>query len=148
MTKIKYKNIDLKVDFKKALMFGKPSMLIDRLLLYEPDKKVVVQKYLTGKEPFFKGHFPGNPVMPGHMIAETMVQACTLFFGMPGEERKGKFIYLASSKLRFFNAVKPKDKMIITAYPVRMFSRAGIFKADAYVKKKLVATGQFTAAMG
>lgn len=137
-----------KVDVKKILPFKSSFLLIDEILFYKPGQKVVAQKYLTGKEWYIKGHFPNNPLMPGHLIAESMAQACALFFEKIAKRKKRRIFYLASSKVRFFRAVRPKDTLIITAYPIRMFSRAGIFKTEARVKNNLVAKGEFTLASG
>ena len=134
------------VNLKKVLPFRSPFLLIDKLLSYKQDKEIVAEKRVTGKEWFLKGHFPGNPVMPGHLIAEAMAQTCALFFKNMVEGDKDKIFYLASSKIRFFRIVKPKDRMIIRAYPVRLFSRAGIFKAEVHVKNKLAAKGEFSIA--
>ncbi len=136
----------VQIDLKKVLPFRSPFLLIDRILSYKLDRKIVTQKYVTGKEWFLKGHFPGNPVMPGHLIAEAMAQTCALFFKKIAEEKKEKIFYLSSSKRRFFKVVTPKDRLIITARPVRMFSSAGIFKGEARVRNKLVAKGEFTIA--
>ena len=134
------------INIKKVLPFKRPFLLIDKMLSYQPYKKIVTQKYVTGKEWFLKGHFPGRPVMPGHLIAEAMAQTCALFFKRIAEEKKEKIFYLASSKTRFFKVVTPKDRLIITVRPVRMFSSAGIFKGEVRVRNKLVAKGEFTIA--
>lgn len=134
------------INLRKVLPFRSPFLLIDKMLRYKQDKEIVTEKYITGKEWFLKGHFPGNPVMPGHLIAEAMAQTCALFFKKAVEEKENKIFYLAASKTRFFRIAKPKDKLIIKAYPVRMFLKAGIFKAETYVKNKLVAKGEFSIA--
>ena len=134
------------IDLKKVLPYRNPFLLIDKMLSYKPDKEIVTQKYVTGKEWFLRGHYPGNPVMPGHIIAEAMVQTCALFFKKYIKDKKNINFYLAASKLRFFRIVRPKDKMIIKAHPVRIFSKAGIFKVEVHVKNKLAAKGEFSIA--
>lgn len=134
------------INLKKVLPFRSHFLLIDKMIDYDQDKEIITEKYVTGREWFFKGHFPGNPVMPGHMIAEAMAQTCALFFKKAAEEGRGRVFYLASSKTRFFRIVKPKDTMVIKARLIRMFSMAGIFKAEAYVKNKLAAKGEFSIA--
>ena len=144
MSTPKYKA--LKVDLSRILPFKEPFLLIDELLVYEPGKRIVARKYLTGRESFLRGHFPGNPIMPGHLIAEAMAQTSGLFFEKIARETNNTDFYLTSTKVRFFKNVKPKSELIITACPVRMFSNAGIFKAAAHVNNKLVARGELSIA--
>jgi len=143
------KEVDPKeIDLAEILPFRDPFLFLDKLISYDLDsKKLVAEKRITGKEWFFKGHFPGNPIMPGHIIAEAMVQAGSLLFGQLGEKVKNKIFYLSSSKIRFYRVVKPKDVLRITAYPVKVISYAGIVKSEVYVGKELVAKGEFTLAL-
>jgi len=133
-------------EIKKILPFREPFLLIDRILEYDENKKIVASKRITGKELFLKGHFPGYPVMPGHLIAEAIVQTCALFFKREYHSKKKMAYFLASSKARFLGQVRPNDTMIITARPVKMVSFAGIFKGEARVKGKVVARGEFSVA--
>lgn len=137
-----------KKDLKNLLPFKDPFLLIDEVISYVPGKKIVAKKHLTGKEWFLKGHFPGNPIMPGHMIAESMAQTCSLLFAKSGhEEVKDKTFFLASSKARFIKVVRPGDKLVITAHPVKVVSSAAIVKAEVHVRNKLVAKGEFSVAI-
>lgn len=135
------------VDAKRLLPYGSNFLLIDKILVYEPEYKIVTQKYIAGNEWYVKNVYPGNPIMPGHMTGEAMLQTCALFLANIDAEGKDRMIYLASSKARFLRIVKPKDTLIITAYPTRILSGKGIFKAEARVKDELVARGQFTLAV-
>lgn len=138
----------LKVNLDKILPFRDPFLLVDELIHYEPEKKVITRKRLTGKEWFLKGHFPGNPIMPGHLIAESMIQTCSLLFGKFGYDKvKDKAFYLAATKARYFSIVRPGDLITITAYPVKVFSMAGIVRAEAYVRRKLIAKAEFSVAL-
>ena len=135
-----------KEEIKNAIPFRGEFCLIDKVLEYEEGKKVVASKYLSGKEWFLKGHFPGYPVMPGHLIAEAIVQTCALFFKRQYHSGKKMAYFLASSKVRFLGQVRPKDTMIITARPLKLVSFAGIFEGEACVNSKIVAKGQFSVA--
>jgi 3-hydroxyacyl-[acyl-carrier-protein] dehydratase len=132
------------VDVKSLLPYGSDFLLIDKILLYEPEHKIVTQKYVIEDEWFIKEHYPDNPIMPGHLTAEAMLQSCALFFESIDGEGKDRIIYLTSSKTRFFRVVRPNNKLIITAYPIKILSDTGIFRADAHVENELVAKGQFT----
>lgn len=136
-----------KIDLKKIFPLNPDFLFIDRVVSYDPKKKIVAKKYLTGKEWFFQGHFPNHPVMPGSLITEAMVQTGALFFKKLKQNNKDKIFYLVSSKVRFLKSIKPKDTLTVIAQPVKIFSKAGIFKAEARIRNKLVAKGEFTAAI-
>jgi 3-hydroxyacyl-[acyl-carrier-protein] dehydratase len=137
MAAISRKEISSILPFKGILR------LIDKVLLYEEKVKIVACRHIASKELFFKGHFPGYPVMPGHLIAEAMAQTCALFFkGHHLSENKTAY-FLSFSKVRFTGQVRPHDDLIITAVPVKMISYGGIFKATVKVKSRTVARGEF-----
>ncbi len=127
----------------KELPFKDPFLFIDRIVEFSPSKKVVAKKKLTGKEWFFKGHFPGNPVMPGHLIAEAMGQA-SVFLYADRFNRNSK-VYLVGSKCRFFSIAKPGDTLTLKAFPVKILSTAAIVKTEAYVRNRLISKGEFAA---
>ena len=135
-----------KKEIKRILPFREPFLLIDEVLKYKEGKEIVASKYLTGKEAFLKGHFPGYPVMPGHLMAEAMAQASALFFEKHHRSGKQMAYFLASSKVRFLGQVRPGDTMIITATPIKLISYAGILRCVARVKKRIVARGEFSVA--
>jgi len=137
MTAISDKEIKTVLPFKGVLR------LIDEVLEYEEKTKVVASRRISSSETFFNGHFPGYPVMPGHLIAEAMAQACALFFKEQHLSKRKIAYFLTSSKTRFMGQVRPGDVLIITANPVKMISYAGIFRARAEVKSRVVARGEF-----
>jgi beta-hydroxyacyl-ACP dehydratase FabZ len=92
-----------------------PFLLLDRILEVEPGKRAVGLKNVTINEPFFPGHFPGNPVMPGVLIVEAMAQTgAMLLFHDREEELQGKYIYLAGvDGARFRRPVVPGDQLLL-----------------------------------
>ena len=90
-----------------------PFLLVDRILEVEPGKRVVGIKNVTINEPFFPGHFPGNPVMPGVLIVEAMAQTgAMLILTDHAEEMAGKYVYLAGiDDARFRRPVVPGDQL-------------------------------------
>lgn len=92
-----------------------PFLLIDRVLELDPDRRIVALKNVTINEPFFCGHFPGAPVMPGVLIVEAMAQAgaVLLLQGMP--DRASKLVYFTGiDKARFRRPVVPGDQLRLT----------------------------------
>lgn len=123
-----------------------PFLLVDKILEQE-ENKIVGIKNVTINEPFFQGHFPGNPVMPGVLIIEAMAQtAGVLMFSK--KENRGKIPLLAGvDKARFKKPVYPGDQLKMKVEIVKMVRGIGKAKAEAYVEDYLVASTEllFTA---
>ena len=122
-----------------------PFLLIDRVLSMEPDKSIVALKNVTINEPFFPGHYPHYPVMPGVLIIEAMAQASALLsFKSMGAKSDEKSVYYFAGidGARFRQPVVPGDQLIIKATLVR--SMRGLFKfsATAEVAGQLVAEAE------
>ncbi|UCC99260.1 MAG: beta-hydroxyacyl-ACP dehydratase [Phycisphaerales bacterium] len=135
-----------KIDIEQLLPYKSKFLMIDRVVLYEPNRKIVTQKHITGAEWYITDHYPQDPMMPGHITAEVMVQTCALLFRAIYEKRKDATVYLTSSRTRFFSVVRPEDRIITTAQPIRVTTGAAIFRAEARVRGELAARGQFTLA--
>ena len=125
-----------------------PFLLIDKILEVEEGKKIVAQKNVTMNEPFFQGHFPIEPVMPGVLIIEAMAQAgAVAILSMP--EYKGKIAYFgAIDKAKFRAKVVPGDVLRLEVEIVKLKSAAGIGKGVAFADGKKVCEAEFTFMMG
>ena len=125
-----------------------PFLLIDMVEELEPGKRVVAKKCVTYNEPFFQGHFPGNPVMPGVLICEALAQAgAVAILGL--DENKGKTAYFASmDKVKFKKKVLPGDVLMLEVELVKIKGPFGIAKAKATVDSKVAVSGEFTFALG
>ena len=123
-----------------------PFLLVDRILEQE-ENKIVGVKNVSINEPFFQGHFPGHPVMPGVLIIEAMAQVGgVLMFSK--EENKGKVpLFAGIDRARFKKQVYPGDQLIIKVEILKMVRGIGKAKAEAYVDDNLVASAElmFTA---
>ena len=123
-----------------------PFLLVDKILEQE-ENKIVGVKNVTINEPFFQGHFPGHPIMPGVLIIEAMAQTGgVLIFSK--EENKGKIpLFAAIDKARFKKPVYPGDQLIIKVEILKMLRGVAKAKAEAYVGGNLVAKAElmFTA---
>ncbi|NLL42516.1 MAG: 3-hydroxyacyl-ACP dehydratase FabZ [Firmicutes bacterium] len=123
-----------------------PFLMVDRVLEQEEGQRVVAVKNVTINEPFFQGHYPQTPVMPGVMIVEAMAQVGGLAVGgVPGSDLLP--LLAAIEKVRFREVVKPGDQLVITATVQAV--RAGVVKvkAEATVDEKVAAEGQLTFAL-
>ena len=123
-----------------------PFLLVDKILEQE-ENKIVGVKNVTINEPFFQGHFPVHPVMPGVLIIEAMAQVGgVLMFSK--DENKGKIpLFAGIDKARFKKPVRPGDQLIIKVEILKMKRGIGKAKAEAYVDDNLVAEAEllFTA---
>ena len=125
-----------------------PFLLVDKILEQE-ENKIVGVKNVTINEPFFQGHFPGHPIMPGVLIIEAMAQTGgVLIFSKDKEANKGKIpLFAAIDKAKFKKPVYPGDQLIIKVEILKMLRGVTKAKAEAYVDGVLVAKAElmFTA---
>jgi 3-hydroxyacyl-[acyl-carrier-protein] dehydratase len=124
-----------------------PFLLIDRLVDIVPNESAVGVKNVTINEPFFQGHFPTRPIMPGVLIVEAMAQAagCLVVHSM-GLKGKNRLVYFMSiENARFRKPVVPGDQLRV--YVVRERNRANVwrFRGEAKVDGSLVAEATYTA---
>jgi len=141
------------LDIKKILEIlpqRYPFVMIDRILDYEEDKYIVGIKNVTINEPFFQGHFPGEPVMPGVMILEGMAQigALLAYISMPEAIGK-KLVYFAGlDNVRFRKMVRPGDQIVFKVEAIRMKPKLSKMTAKAYVDDQLAAEAELMATFG
>ncbi|AZT89876.1 3-hydroxyacyl-ACP dehydratase FabZ [Caldicellulosiruptor changbaiensis] len=119
-----------------------PFLLVDRIIEIEEGKKAKGIKNVTINEPFFQGHFPGNPVMPGVLIVEAMAQVGAVAI-LSKEEFKGKTPFFAGiDKVRFKKVVRPGDVLLIETELISLKGYIGKAKATAYVEDEIVCEGE------
>lgn len=125
-----------------------PFLLIDRVEELEAGKRAVAKKNVTINEPFFQGHFPGEPVMPGVLILEALAQAgAVALLSMP--EFKGKTAYFGGiDKAKFRRKVVPGDTLTLEVELIKVKAVAGVGKAVAYVDGKKACEAELTFMIG
>ena len=134
----------------KQLPHRYPFLLVDRVLELNKGKNIKALKNITINEPFFEGHFPNRPVMPGVLMIEALAQAAALlaFDALDAAPNDQMIYYFAGiDAARFKRPVEPGDQLILEAELVRM--KAGIFKfkARALVDGGLAVEAELTCAM-
>ncbi len=127
-----------------------PFLMIDRILELVPGEKVIALKNVTINEPFFQGHFPGNPIMPGVLIIEAMGQAGAVLAAesLP-EKQQGSLIYFMSmDKVKFRQPVVPGDQLMLELKFLKQ--RAKVFKmfGTALVDGKRAVEAELMASFG
>lgn len=127
-------------EIMKILPHRHPFLLVDRVTELEPGKRIVGIKNVSINEPFFPGHFPGHPVMPGVLIIEAMAQvACILAIVSSDESVRSKVTYFAGiDNARFRRPVLPGDQLRFEIVATGCKRGIWIFDAKAFVDGKLV----------
>jgi 3-hydroxyacyl-[acyl-carrier-protein] dehydratase len=137
-------------DILNMLPHGYPFLLVDRIIEMEPGKRVVGIKNVTYNEPFFPGHFPGRPIMPGVLIVESMAQTAgvLVFNSLPIEDHKKPVYFLGIDNVRFRKPVIPGDQLRLELEITRHRQSIWGFKGKAFVDGKLVAEADLLAMIG
>ena len=140
------KELDVEA-IKKILPHREPFLLVDRIVELSRDRAVGV-KSVRSEEPYFQGHFPGNPVMPGVLIVEAIAQVTgVLLLARP--ENLGKFGYVASlNNVKFRELVRPGDELRLEVMPVREKKRFISAVGKATVREKVVCEAELLLALG
>jgi beta-hydroxyacyl-ACP dehydratase FabZ len=127
-----------------------PFLLIDRVIELVKEQRIVALKNVTINEPFFQGHFPRTPIMPGVLIVEAMGQAGGILVSQSlPKEKQGKVIYfMGFDKVRFRKPVVPGDQLILELEMLKLRSRAVKMAGVAKVDGNMVAEATLMAAYG
>jgi 3-hydroxyacyl-[acyl-carrier-protein] dehydratase len=125
-----------------------PFLLIDRIVEFEPGKRVVAIKNVTINEPFFQGHFPELPIMPGVLVVEAMAQAGAIIMMEAIPDRKSKLaVFSGIERAKFRRSVTPGDQLRIEVDVLSIRPRAGRMEGKAYVDGKLACEATLTCMM-
>ena len=125
-----------------------PFLLLDRVLEIDPGKRVVALKNVTYNEPFFPGHFPGEPIMPGVLIIEAMAQAGAVLLLHDMADRDDKLVFFTGiDKARFRRTVVPGDQLRLTVEILKSRPTACKLRGIAEVDGRKVAEAEIMSAL-
>ena len=134
-------------DIMKILPHRPPMLLVDRIIEIDPFKSATGIKNVTMNEPFFVGHFPDHPIMPGVLILEAMAQVGGVAMLYP-EENRGKIaMFGGMENIKFKRPVVPGDQLVTKSHIVRVRGDFGMLHCDGYVDGQLAASADFKFAM-
>ena len=137
-------------EIQKILPHRYPFLLVDRITSLEKGKRVEGLKNVTINEPFFQGHFPGRPIMPGVLIAEAMAQVGGILALLATPENLGNpsIFLMGLDKVRFRHPAVPGDQLRLEVETVRGGKKFWKMHGQAFVGDILVAEGEMMAAVG
>ena len=127
-----------------------PFLLVDRVVELVKDQRIIALKNVTLNEPFFQGHFPDTPIMPGVLIVEAMGQAggMLVFQSLPPEARGKPIYFMGFDGVRFRKPVVPGDQLFLELEMLKIRSKAVKMAGIAKVDGKVVAEAKLMAAYG
>ncbi len=137
-------------DIMQYLPHRYPFIMIDRVLELEPGQRIVTLKNVTINEPYFQGHFPDDPIMPGVLILEAMAQSAGVltYESLPEDRREVLIYFMAIEKAKFRRMVVPGDQLRFEIEILKLKRKAVKGAGKAYVENQLVAEAEMMASIG
>lgn len=136
-----------KEEIKNIITQRDPFLMIDEVEEYVPGESAIAYKNVNEQEWYFKGHFPGNPIMPGVLIAESLAQTGAVAI-LSMDENKGKnALFGGIDKMKFKRKVVPGDRLKLEVKIIKRKGPIGVGEAIATVDEKIVAKGELTFAL-
>ncbi|MBN1848385.1 MAG: 3-hydroxyacyl-ACP dehydratase FabZ [Deltaproteobacteria bacterium] len=138
-------------DIIKIIPHRYPFLLVDKITELEPGKKIRGIKNVTANEPFFQGHYPGKPIMPGVLIIEAMAQVGGILARLSvsgAMEKEGDIFFMAIDKVKFRRPIVPGDQIIFELEPIRTGSKVWKLSGEAFVDDMMVAEAELMATIG
>ena len=136
-----------KEQIKEIIPQRDPFLMIDEVEEYTPGESAIAYKNVSEHEYYFKGHFPGNPIMPGVLIVESLAQTGAVAILSMGENKGKNALFGGIDKLRFKRQVVPGDRLKLEVRIIKKKGPIGIGEAIATVDGKVAAKGELTFAI-
>jgi len=136
------------VQIQQSLPHRYPFLLVDRIIEFEPRKRIVGIKNVTLNDPFFQGHFPGAPVMPGVLVVEAMAQTAGVLMYHEVADRSSKLVFFTGiDRAKFRRPVLPGDTLRMELTVLKLKSRYVRMWGEAFVDGQLVAEAEITSSL-
>jgi 3-hydroxyacyl-[acyl-carrier-protein] dehydratase len=130
-----------------------PFLFVDRVVRFQADRLIETERTIAPDEPWFAGHFPGTPIMPGVLVADALAQTSGLLWGFSKKAagaavaQEPEIFFLAAVNLKFINPAHPGDLLEMRATNDRRFGNLFSYTVEAAVGRNLIAKGALTLAM-
>jgi 3-hydroxyacyl-[acyl-carrier-protein] dehydratase len=140
-------------DILKILPHRPPFLFVDSVKRMLPEKQIVALRAIRADEPYFAGHFPQKPIMPGVLVVDGLAQTAGLLWGFSKQVRLGavsktpEIFYLASANVKFVTPAYPGETLEMTATADRHFGSLFTYSVEALSGRKVVSKGSLTLAM-
>lgn len=127
-----------------------PFVLVDRVLELVAEDRILALKNVTINEPFFQGHFPGNPIMPGVLILEALAQAGGIlcFKSLPQQAPGSSVLFMGMDKVKFRKPVTPGDQLILDVHLIKLRGKVAKMSGMAKVNENTVTEAELLASFG
>ena len=136
-----------KEEIKNIIPQRDPFLMIDEVEKYVPGESAIAYKNVNEQEWYFKGHFPGNPIMPGVLITESLAQTGAVAILSMNENKGKNALFGGIDKMKFKRKVVPGDRLKLEVKIIKRKGPIGIGEAIATVDEKIVAKGELTFAL-
>ena len=136
-----------KEEIKNIIPQRDPFLMIDEVEEYVPGESAIAYKNVTAQEWYFKGHFPGNPIMPGVLIAESLAQTGAVAILSMNENKGKNALFGGIDKMKFKKMVLPGDRLKLEVRIIKRKGPIGVGEAIATVNENIVAKGELTFAL-
>ena len=136
-----------KEEIKNIIPQRDPFLMIDEVEEYVPGESAIAYKNVNEQEWYFKGHFPGNPIMPGVLIAESLAQTGAVAILSMNENNGKNALFGGIDKMKFKRKVVPGDRLKLEVKIIKRKGPIGVGEAIATVDEKIVAKGELTFAL-
>lgn len=129
-----------------------PFLFVDRVVQFSADRSITAERRIGGDEPWFAGHFPDKPIMPGVLVGDALAQTSGLLWGF-SKRAKGvvsatpEIFFLASVNLKFVNPAAPGDTLTLRSEAERHFGALFSYTVEATAGRRVIAKGSLTLAM-
>ena len=136
-----------KEEIKSIIPQRDPFLMIDEVEEYVPGESAIAYKNVYAQEWYFKGHFPGNPIMPGVLIAESLAQTGAVAILSMNENKGKNALFGGIDKMKFKKMVVPGDRLKLEVRIIKRKGPIGVGEAIATVNENIVAKGELTFAL-
>lgn len=138
---------------RRILPHREPFLFVDRIVDFEPGKRILAEKDLAQGECFFAGHFPGQPVMPGVLVSEALAQTSGLLLGLTRRDENGnsdpkdmEHLFLTNVNMKYPSTAEPGEKLMLASELRKSYGRMFLFQVSASAGDRKIASGTLSLA--